>query len=290
MASGRHSPSDRASVAPVKGILKTSARGSSHRESSYGHDKHAQWDEMNIIATHHPSDKEYGFMKIDDPPTPFHQQHGSADSGDEGANSPIQVVHPADPSLRQRTSSYSENVSTLDASAVAERLCMSASEEDTGGGTGAIAVVRYDAGDDEEKALSEEEEAKRQAFELKRKKHYNEFLAAKRLARHRGDAPNHVAVAAGDRRAGDDDDEGAGGSEPDSPHESSGAREEVGASGDGNAYDREQRIQEDSADEAAGSGSPQECEVGDEATGEAPPSEEFEFIVEEKDGVIHTTV
>ncbi|RWS01930.1 protein phosphatase inhibitor 2-like protein [Dinothrombium tinctorium] len=108
-----------------------------------------KWDEMNILQTLHPPDKDYGLMKIEEPKTPY--------------------------------SYYKDNDSDIEAGATASKIISSLS--DAANQTPKILIPSDDQDDDDdEEGLTEEELKKKREFEMKRKAHYNEFQAVK-LAR-----------------------------------------------------------------------------------------------------------
>ncbi|CAG7836934.1 unnamed protein product [Allacma fusca] len=158
---------------PPKGILKQSSSfdkaGSSHQISAGSgsgnhfsssdsmntslHRKSTKFDEMNIIETLHPPDKDYGHMKIEEPKTPFNYYEDGED--------PEIAEQGVDPAvLKTKLESANKTEDPLK-SALKEA---SSSEEE------------------EEEEGDPEVIAKRQLFESKRKAHYNEYYAVK-LAR-----------------------------------------------------------------------------------------------------------
>ncbi|CAH2247863.1 phosphatase inhibitor 2 [Pelobates cultripes] len=152
---------------PIKSILKNKEcepperrvtnRQQPQQERDDDQSKKSQkWDEMNILATYHPSDKDYGLMKIDEPSTPYHRMVGDED--DEGAMSD------------------SESNEAMTADVLARKLAAAEGTEPK------FLVQEESSEEEEDEELTPEEREKKKEFEMKRKHHYNEAMNIK-LAR-----------------------------------------------------------------------------------------------------------
>ncbi|XP_019931399.2 protein phosphatase inhibitor 2 isoform X2 [Aedes albopictus] len=134
---------------PCKGILKSSSSFDKHATtaaaaSSVSHRKSAKFDELNVLQTYHPPDKDYGHMKVDEPKTPYNY---------------------AEP----------EDLDQLDAELLAEKLRVAANSKSD-------SISGEESSDEEEEDLTDEQKQHKLEFERRRKAHYNEFEAIK-LAR-----------------------------------------------------------------------------------------------------------
>ncbi|XP_078661744.1 protein phosphatase inhibitor 2-like isoform X2 [Branchiostoma floridae x Branchiostoma belcheri] len=143
---------------PRRGILKkTSSKGSFDAPPEFRtpvpepqpSEGNIKWDEMNILATYHPPDKDYGHMKVEEPKTPYNYM----DEEDGPDLDPDALTQKMMEGKKPK---------------VVARLEEAEEEEEES--------------EEEEENLTEEDKAKRDDFEAKRKQHYNEFYAVQ-LAR-----------------------------------------------------------------------------------------------------------
>lgn len=161
---------------PIKGILKNKNSGTSVKSNPEvpvenpeeappppvlleddQQKKSQKWDEMNILATYHPADKDYGLMKIDEPSTPYNRMVGDEDEEGALSDSDANAVTVDDLAIK------------LAAAEREDPRFMREEEEE-------------ESSEEEEEELSPEDQAKKDQFQMMRKMHYNEGLNIK-LAR-----------------------------------------------------------------------------------------------------------
>lgn len=144
---------------PKRGILKASTsfeqREQDHNAS---HPKNPHFDELNILATFHPPDKDYGFMKIEEPKTPFEyaSENEEENLDDDGNQKSL------------------DKPDELDANLLAAKIA-----SDGAKGPRPRRVSEPSADEEDLQLLSPEERERRSKFEQKRKMHYNEYYAVK---------------------------------------------------------------------------------------------------------------
>lgn len=115
--------------------------------------KSAKFDELNVLQTYHPPDKDYGHMKVEEPKTPYNYVENS-------------------------------DIDQLDAELLAEkwvffflRVCQSLTWDHFR--LKVAAAADSESSEEELEPETEEQRAKRLEFEKRRKMHYNEFQAVK---------------------------------------------------------------------------------------------------------------
>ncbi|VDN02851.1 unnamed protein product [Thelazia callipaeda] len=152
-------PCEYLKMKPKKSILKIletfHVKQPSSEENKRLAEDRAHFDEMNIIATHHPHNKEYGHMKVNEPKTPYHGYSDSEDDTDSHTSKAPRRV-----SL----------IGAVDPVKLAECL-------ETGSSTQPVHLVKRFSDDEEEVELTPEQIAHKREFEEKRKLHYNEGAA-----------------------------------------------------------------------------------------------------------------
>uniref|UniRef100_A0A1I8A1S8 Protein phosphatase inhibitor 2 n=1 Tax=Steinernema glaseri TaxID=37863 RepID=A0A1I8A1S8_9BILA len=158
---GEHKdPNECLKLQPKKSILKVKQPSFDTavppKKASVG-DSHARFDEMNILQTYHPTDKDYGHMKIDEPKTPFHIQSDSEeDAGTSGSRRRVSLVAGVD----------------------AEKLAEAMEKNLIPNATPAVVRPGEDDGVESDKEHMSAEDLKHKIeFEKKRRAHYDEGAA-----------------------------------------------------------------------------------------------------------------
>ncbi|XP_063985496.1 protein phosphatase inhibitor 2-like isoform X2 [Diachasmimorpha longicaudata] len=158
---------------PSKGILKTSSSFDSHEAPRPN--KETKWDEMNIIATLHPADKDYGHMKIEEPKTPYNYEGFDNKHEDD----------------------------ELDSSVITDKLARSSKPK------------IFEELSDEEEEETPEQRATRKMFEAKRRIHYKEWetvqLARKKFIEDDEDSDDEAEPDGSQRRYYDEYDSDSSG-------------------------------------------------------------------------------
>jgi len=151
---------------PKRGILKASTSFEQRDQEPPQRPtvKNPHFDEMNILQTLHPPDKDYGFMKIDEPKTPYEYASGSDEDGEDSTtaaatNTGGGKTHPTD---------------DLDANLLAAKISAEGHK-----GPRPRRISEPSADEEDLAQLTPEERERRKSFEQKRKAHYNEFYAVK---------------------------------------------------------------------------------------------------------------
>lgn len=151
---------------PKRGILKAST-SFEQREQDPPHranHKNPHFDELNILQTLHPADKDYGFMKIDEPKTPY--EYASGTDEEDGREE--------DPVAAKGAAAALPSAGDLDANLLAAKITAEGHK-----GPRPRRISEPSADEEDLALLTPEERERRKSFESKRKAHYNEFFAVK---------------------------------------------------------------------------------------------------------------